>query len=152
MADLLDLIQTRKDAIARLEAEIRDRQAEIDAHRRELAQAYQALAPLTAIPTIVGAGKTSTAMAEDVLRRAGHPLHVNEIMRAIEDHFGTTVKYATLVGNISRLIKRGNLFTREGKNIFGLLEWAETRKLDELFGEEQHEDGDLLRGEHDHGR
>jgi len=88
-------------------------------------------------------------MAEAVLRSVGHPLHVNEIISTIEKRFGAQVKYATLVGNISRLIKRGNVFVKAGKNIFGLKEWDEQREAEALFGQA---DDEMLRGEHDHGR
>ncbi len=83
---------------------------------------------------------TSTEMTESVLLKAGHPLHVNEIMSGIERDFGVSVRYATLVGNLSRMVAKGKTFERSGRNIFGLLRWHEEQERDheakQLFGEE----------------
>lgn len=82
-------------------------------------------------------------MAEAVLRAHDRPMHVNEILSAIERDYQESVRYATLVGNISRLIKKGKIFERTGPNTFGLIEWGVRREADELFGEIAGADVDL---------
>jgi hypothetical protein len=81
----------------------------------------------------------STEWATSVLKAAGRPMHVNEIIAAIEREFHVTVRYATLVGNIARLVKRGRVFERTGPNVFSLIEWREQMEADELFRREEYE-------------
>lgn len=63
----------------------------------------------------------SVAKAVDVLREAGKPLYVMDIIKAIEERTGEKVKKDTLVGNLSRYIKTKKLFYRAGPNVFGLI-------------------------------
>lgn len=82
---------------------------------------------------------SSTDMAEAVLKDIRRAMHVNDIISAIEREFHVQVRYATLVGNLSRLVSKGKTFERTGPNRFGLLEWAEQREADELFAVEEWE-------------
>ena len=127
--DLLDLIRTKQ----------RDLQAAenlVFQLRRELEEAKRLL--LDGIGSSVGGLESalnsspvrgnSTEWAETVLGQVGHPLHVNEIISSIEREFHIGVRYATLVGNIARLVKKGKIFERVGPNVFGLLRWNEERE------------------------
>jgi len=99
--------------------------------RNELTEAKQIL--LGPSPSATTAPSNSTEMAERVLALAGEPMHVNEILNAIEREFHVSVRYATLVGNMSRLVKKGKIFERVGPNRFGLLSLADQREAHELF-------------------
>jgi len=103
--------------------------------RAELQEAKEALLG-TALPSPARPPETSTDMAAAVLRNAGHDLHINQILSTIESAFHVTVKYATLVTNISRLVQKKKTFTRTGPNRFGLMEWDVEREAAELFGRE----------------
>jgi hypothetical protein len=141
--------------------QIRDKQKrlmEIEAEaitiRRELLEAKQQL-----LGTVEGArfdpspirqGKqpsgNSTEWATSVLKVAGRPMHVNEIIAAIERDFHVTVRYATLVGNIARLVKKSRVFERTGPNVFGLVEWRAEEAAEALFGRPEDNGHDGERG------
>lgn len=64
-------------------------------------------------------------LATEAIRAAGRPLHARDIVRAIGER-GQQVKETTLVGALSRWVKRKVVFYRAGKNTFGLLEMKRT--------------------------
>ncbi len=131
--NLLDQIKDRLNQLQQAEATVARLRAEIDEARALLL--IKAPQPL---PQRNPAG-TSTEMAEAVLRAHDKPLHVNDLISGIEREYQVSVRYATLVGNISRLVKKGKIFERTGPNRFGLLEWAVRREADALFGRELQE-------------
>ena len=100
--------------------------------KKELADAKHEL--IGTQPAASRKSGNSTEMAEAVLREAGEPLHVNQILYAIERDYHVSVRYATLVGNLSRLVKKGRIFERVGPNRFGLRAWEVDREADQLFG------------------
>ena len=57
-----------------------------------------------------------------VLRQAGKPLHIKEIIRGIEAG-GHKVMKTTVIGNLSRYVKDKRVFYRAGISTYGLLEW-----------------------------
>lgn len=73
-------------------------------------------------PEIVSTSSVGRTVA--VLRRAGKPLHVDEIIKQIEAE-GAQVNKTTLVGNLSRYVKAKLVFYRAEPSVFGL---AEMRK------------------------
>jgi hypothetical protein len=60
-------------------------------------------------------------LAAEAIRAAGRPLHARDLIRAIEER-GQKVKGSTLVGALSRWVKRKAVFYRAAKNTFGLIE------------------------------
>jgi hypothetical protein len=137
MADLtlVEIIRQKQRELAHAE----ERVAQL---RAELAEAGEALgggAVARSSAARLKAPGSSTEMAELVLEETGQPLHVNEIISGIEHHFGVSVRYATLVGNISRLIKQKRTFERVGPNRFGLIAWHAEREAHELFTREEYE-------------
>ena len=64
---------------------------------------------------------SSVGMTLEVLRHAGKPLHVNEIVKAVEV-LGKKISKTTLTGNLWRYVKDKRIFYRAGKNTFGLIE------------------------------
>src|ERR1051325_3896654 len=97
-SELADLIRLHQEAIQRLDSEIADKTRERESHISELIEAKRLLlgdvGVIIAPPPPVQA-LNSTSMAEAVLRSAGHPLHVNEILIGIEKKFHARAKYAT---------------------------------------------------------
>ena len=67
-----------------------------------------------------------------VLREAGTPLHVTDILKAIEKKKGKQPIRASLVSALARYSKKKRIFYRAKPNTFGLLEWkAESGKITE---------------------
>jgi len=68
-----------------------------------------------------GIKRTSNfAMAEKVLLDAGKPLHVSEIIAAIETEFGVLLDRDSLSSAIGKQIRKGKRFVRTAPNTFGL--------------------------------
>ena len=65
---------------------------------------------------------SQVGMTIAVLRDAGAPLHVDEILKRIHQR-GKVVKKLSLVGSIARLVKERRVFYRKKPNVYGLLEW-----------------------------
>ena len=143
MNDLVSIIKQKQAAIAKLQAELDEARAALTDDRSPMATAQLAAHSPRAgsrkgyqgksrgrsrsgrqvgVPGIVPT--SSVGMTVEVLRRAGKPLHVNEIVKAIEER-GKKISKGTLTGNLWRYVKDKRVFYRAGRNIFGLLELRE---------------------------
>ena len=65
-------------------------------------------------------GMSQVDMAHDILRRAGRPLHVSEIIDRIESLHGPRLDRESLVSALVKKVQRGDRFTRTDKNVFAL--------------------------------
>ena len=65
-------------------------------------------------------GMSQVDMAHDILRRAGRPLHVTEIIERIEKTHGQKIERESLVSALVKKVARGDRFVRSDKNVFGL--------------------------------
>jgi hypothetical protein len=59
-------------------------------------------------------------MAYDVLKKAGSPLHVSELLARIKAGFGVSINRESLVSSLTKKVSGGDRFARTGKNTFGL--------------------------------
>ena len=59
-------------------------------------------------------------MVQDVLRRAGKPLHVSEILDRVEKLHGRRLDRESIVSSLVKKIARGQRFVRTDKNVFSL--------------------------------
>ena len=59
-------------------------------------------------------------MAYDVLKKAGSPLHVSELLARIKASFGVSVNRESIVSSLTKKVNGGDRFVRTGKNTFGL--------------------------------
>ena len=66
-------------------------------------------------------GLSQVDMAHDILRRAGKPLHVSEIIDRIEALHGQRLDRESLVSALVKKVQRGDRFIRTDKNVFALL-------------------------------
>ena len=64
--------------------------------------------------------KSNFSMIESVLGAAGKPLHVNEIIAAIEKEFGITLDRDSLSSSILKQVRKERRFVRVAPNTFGL--------------------------------
>ena len=62
---------------------------------------------------------SGVAQARDVLRRAGKPMHITEILRAMGRDLDKESRLS-LGGSISNYVRRGEIFVRTAPNTFGL--------------------------------
>jgi len=60
------------------------------------------------------------AMVQDVLRRAGKPLHISEILDRVEKLHGRRLDRESVVSSLVKKIARGERFIRTDKNVFAL--------------------------------
>lgn len=66
-------------------------------------------------------GTSQVDIVYDVLKRAGRPLHVNEIIDRVEKLHGRRLDRESIVSMLVKKIARGERFVRTGnKNEFGL--------------------------------
>ena len=59
-------------------------------------------------------------MVYDVLRRAGRPLHISDILDRVEKLHGRRLDRESVVSSLVKKIARGERFLRTDKNVFAL--------------------------------
>lgn len=67
--------------------------------------------------------KSNTKIVADILREAGHPLHIDEIIRIAREARGVELHRESIVSALSKKLLEGKMFRRTGRNEFALLEW-----------------------------
>ena len=65
---------------------------------------------------------SAVAQAKDVLQRAGHPLHVIDLLKAM-GRDDTRNNRTGLSGSISAYVRRREIFTRTAPNTYGLVDF-----------------------------
>ena len=65
-------------------------------------------------------GTSQIDMVHDVLRRAGKPLHISEILDRIEKLHGRRLDRESVVSSLVKKIARGDRFVRTDKNVFAV--------------------------------
>jgi transposase len=78
-------------------------------------------APTSAPPRKVK-GKSHASMAYDVLTDAGRPLHLREIIEAVNTKFGVELDPDSLGSALTKLVLKKERFARSAKNTFAILE------------------------------
>ena len=99
------------------------RSAVLDAIEASLEAQLKAIKRLRAGPPEPRAARERTSqiqMVHDVLRRAGKPIHVTEIIERVEKAHGVRLDRESIVSTLVKKVKRGDQFVRTDKNVFGL--------------------------------
>lgn len=137
--DLLSIIREKKQLIAQTQAELDEAMRELQA-----ATAAPVVPPKTSparrrsrrmaaeIPIARRRRRrtdSSLAWSEAVLNEAGQDLHIDEMLKRIEQKFHQKVKKTTLVGNLARRVKAHDTFYRSAPNTFGLLVFRKEKQL-----------------------
>jgi hypothetical protein len=65
-------------------------------------------------------GRSQFDMAFDILKDAGHPLHIGELLERIHTRFGQRFDRESLVSALTKRVLRADRFVRTEKNTFGL--------------------------------
>ena len=66
-------------------------------------------------------GQSQVDLAEDILKKAGGPLHLSEIIARIAAGSGRVIDPESLVSALSKRIARKDRFRRTGRNTFALI-------------------------------
>ena len=70
-------------------------------------------------------GMSQIDMAYDILKSAGRPLHISEIMTQVARRYQTSLDRESIVSALSKRVARRDRFARTGPNTFSLLPEAE---------------------------
>jgi hypothetical protein len=125
MRDLHDTLRAKELQLKQLEGEVETLRHALQILANEEARprarkasgkGRQELAPGTVV--------TQPLMIRSVLLEKREPLHVDKIAEEIKRKYGVKLRPVYLASVIYRTIKKGQLFRKEGKNMFGLMEWT----------------------------
>ena len=127
--NLVENIRAIKAEIARLQGLLSEASVELDRTPSVGPRRAAVASKGKATPSLIGGNRQALELVEgsaafwaaQAIRSGGRPLHVRDLIKAIEAH-GQKVKVSTLVGALSRWVKRKAVFYRAGKNTFGLVE------------------------------
>lgn len=131
--NLVGNIRAIKAEIARLQGLLNEASAELHGQSAPSVGSRRAVTAsktkTAAAPRLIGGNHpamelvagSAAFLAAEAIRAAGRPLHARDLIKAIEER-GQKVKESTLVGALSRWVKRKAVFYRAGKNTFGLIE------------------------------
>jgi hypothetical protein len=61
-------------------------------------------------------------MTYDILDRAGHPMHITEILAAIKKQFDVDLDRESVVSALVKRVKRNDRFIKTGPNTFALID------------------------------
>jgi hypothetical protein len=130
MHDIFTTMKAKRAAIARLQDELSVLERAVALLEGDVAdQADEVGMPDPAQRRVFGAAAkghfsatSQVGLTVAVLRDAGSPLHITDIIKRIEDG-GQKVNKMSLVGSISRLVKERRTFFRKKPNVFGLSDW-----------------------------
>ena len=65
--------------------------------------------------------KSNISIVEDILRAAGGPLHINEIVARARKQYGVQIKRESIVSALAKKVLDEQTFRRVGPNVFDLL-------------------------------
>lgn len=71
-------------------------------------------------PETARKGTSQIDMVYDVLKRAGKPLHISEIIGRVHKLHGLELERESIVSTLTKKVNRGSRFVRTDKNVFGL--------------------------------
>jgi len=61
-------------------------------------------------------------MTHDILDRAGHPMHITEILAAVKKQFNIDLDRESVVSALVKRVKRNDRFIKTGPNTFALID------------------------------
>lgn len=59
-------------------------------------------------------------IVEDILKQAGAPLHISEILARANKNLGLTLDRESVVSALTKKVRKGDRFNRPDKNVFAL--------------------------------
>ena len=67
-----------------------------------------------------GKSMSQVDMVYDILRTAGKPLHISEILDRVEKAFGRQIDRESVVSSLVKKVQRQDRFVRTDRNVFAL--------------------------------
>ena len=64
---------------------------------------------------------SSMSMVEDILKHEGQPLHITDILAAVQKRFGVELDRESIVSAMSKRVARQDRFMRTAPNTFALI-------------------------------
>jgi len=121
--DLKQRIEKKRTEIATLEEKLN----EAGVYLRALEDTFRLLPREEGDSGDVGAGTPSVmregtriARAREILQKSGHPMHISELLTAMDLPLDNNTR-AALSGSLGAYVRKGEVFTRPAPNTFGLL-------------------------------
>jgi hypothetical protein len=120
--ELLLRIEKKKKEIKQMETKIREAGIYVEALEETLSMIPQDGDEVAAasLPTALREG-TNIAKAREALQRAGRPLHLVDLLKAMGKPVDKESR-AALAGSLGSYARRNEIFLRAGPNTFGLIE------------------------------
>lgn len=112
-------IKKKEHEIQDLEAKIRDARVYIQA-MQDMLKVLPRDNESGTIVTVLRAG-SAMAKAREVILRGGQPVHIIQILQGLGKEL-TRENRASVSSSLAAYVRRGEIFTRTGPNIFGLIE------------------------------
>lgn len=116
-------LQDLRREIVAVEAELREAKAILGERPREIGRVGFRKRPIRP--------RSSVWWAKSALVHAGKPMHIDELVKRVEEFSSQAVRKSTLVSNLSRYVRSRDTFSRPEEGIYGLLDFeggVETEK------------------------
>jgi hypothetical protein len=127
--ELTKRIKKKESENLDIETQITNLQNQLDRNKSYLQGLYDSLGLLPKDEEETGKSEvqlranSDLAKSRDALRLAGHPLHIKELLTAIDKPITQSSK-VSLSGSISFYVRKKQIFTRPAPNTFGLREFS----------------------------
>jgi hypothetical protein len=66
---------------------------------------------------------SNVGWALKILKHNERPMHIDTLVKHIEEMSGLTARKSTIVSNLSRYVRAHDTFTRPAQSMYGLVEW-----------------------------
>jgi hypothetical protein len=121
--DLVQAIKEKKQRIVDLKREIVALEAELTEAKSLLAAKPKKESAATGFRKRPIRQKSSVWWATQVLKHGGgRPIHIDELVKRVEEFGGLAVRKSTLVSNLSRYVRAHDTFSRPTEGTYGLLD------------------------------
>jgi len=67
-------------------------------------------------------GPSQVSIAYNILKEAGQPLHMSEILKRAKEQFGMDIDRESITSSMIKKVQRGKMFQKTGRNTFAALE------------------------------
>jgi hypothetical protein len=118
-------IERKRSEIVTFEAQVREARVYIQALEDTLKLLPKDPQDEAVVGMELRAG-SRVARARDSLRKAGAPLHIMDVLKAMGEE-PTADARAALSGSISAYVRKKEIFTRPAANTFGLIEFGDSQ-------------------------
>jgi hypothetical protein len=130
-------IEKKEDEIREAELQIREAKAYIQALLETL-RFLPKTPPVQPNPTVLRAD-TAMAKTRDAIRKAGKPLHISEILKALGRPVDRENR-GSIAGSLSMYVRKGQIFTKVAPNTFGLVEMGRATTAQEATSTEDRDE------------